>query len=343
MKIVQVIESLGLGGAERVCVNLTNLLYRSGASVKIIILNKDGELFDLIDKGIEVVILYKKENKFKAYKEFKKHVEDVDVIHVHMRNSYRFVKKAFLFYGGSKPVILHDHYGKIVVNQRVPYFYKSFFKPDLFIGCSKLLTDWAINKVKIDKDKVFLVNNFVMKYTSETIVKNKKGFVLVGNLKKVKNHKLAVDIAKSLDKELTIYCSGLNKKNQYCKELLAYIEDLDYTSKVYFITGCNNVQLELKKYEFALLTSTSEGDPLALVEYLAQGIPFLCSNIGESVKVIEKYFPSFVQKNFNVDDWVKNYYKSINISQQEIEKVYEENFSSKLYLEKYKSIYNLIN
>ena len=68
MKILQVIDQLGLGGEERVCVNMANLLYREGYDVKLIVFDRSGPLFDLIDKGLEVLVLGRKKHKFKAYK-----------------------------------------------------------------------------------------------------------------------------------------------------------------------------------------------------------------------------------------------------------------------------------
>jgi len=325
MKIVHVIDQLGLGGAERVCINLVNLFNRNGFDVKLIVFNKHGQLFDLLDDDIKVSILDKDKGKIKSYKKLIKEIEGIDIVHVHMRQNYRFTRKALLFFGAKKKLIFHDHYGRIAINNRVPIFYKSLFKPDLFIGCSKLLTNWAIEKVKLEKEKVFLVNNFVLKYESNYSNIKGKGLVLVGNLKKVKNHKLAIDIAKKLNKELTIYCTSTT--GDYYEDLITHIKNINYSNKIHFITGCNNVQTELKKYELALLTSTSEGDPLALVEYMAQGVP------------IKNYFPDFVLNNFNINDWINNYHKVINTPSNDIEKVYEENFSSKLFLDKYHNIY----
>ncbi|MBP2830585.1 glycosyltransferase [Aquimarina sp. U1-2] len=343
MKVVQVIDQLHLGGAERVCVNLVNVLNRNQVSVKLIVLSDDGPLFDLVDDGVEVICLNKGNSKFKAYKQFVKHVKRDDIIHTHMRANYRFVRKAFLFFGGKKPIILHDHYGKIMVNQKVPKFFRFILKPQFYIGCSKLLTQWAVQKVKIDPSRVFLVNNFVVPHDPNSEGKHKKqGLVLVGSLKRVKNHKFAIDITKALDKELTIYCPALTSQKNYYKELMSYLEEIGFEEKVHFITGCTDVQAELKKYELALLTSTSEGDPLALIEYIAQGIPFLSSNVGEAVKIIKEYFPFLIQENFEVSQWVENYHRAITITPEEIEKIYNKHFSHQLYLKKYLDIYEQI-
>ncbi|MDA9070931.1 glycosyltransferase [Flavobacteriaceae bacterium] len=338
MKILQVIDQLGLGGAERVCVNMANLLHRYKYDVKIVVFDNSGPLFELIDEGIEVVILGRKKRKFKAYKTLIKEVKEADIVHVHMRQNYKYVKKTLLAYGVKKKLILHDHYGEIAVNKRIPTFYRSFYKPDLYIGCSKLLTDWALHRVGLDSKIVFLVHNFVLKYKVD-LPENieKKGLVFVGNMKPVKNHFFAVELAKELNLDLTIYCSKTD--NSYFKTLQKKIESIGMSNRVFFQHGSINVQTELYKYNYALLTSTSEGDPLALIEYLSQGIPFLSYNIGESVKIIQKHFPSFVQDTFDKKEWLDNFKKMQKITNEEVFSVYNQHYSAQGFLDKYIAIY----
>lgn len=338
MKILQVIDQLGLGGAERVCVNMANLLFRNGYDVKVVVFDQSGPLFELIDEGIEVVVLGRKKHKFKAYKTLIKEVRQADIIHIHMRQNYKYVKKTLLAYGVKKKLILHDHYGEIAVNKRVPTFYRSFYKPDLYIGCSKLLTDWATGIVKLDSKDVFLVHNFVLKYNSHQSKDfEKKGLVMVGNLKPVKNHFFAVEIAKKLQLDLTIYCA--KNDNSYFRELKKKIANINMTDRVFFKHSSINVQEELYQYQYALLTSTSEGDPLALIEYLSQGIPFLSYNIGESVKIIQKYFPAFVQNTFEINEWLENFNKIKSVTNQEVASIYDTHYSAQGFLDKYIDIY----
>ncbi|MDB2413599.1 glycosyltransferase [Flavobacteriaceae bacterium] len=338
MKILQVIDQLGLGGAERVCVNMANLLHRNNYDVKLVAFDDSGPLFDLIDEGVEVVILGRKKHKFKAYKKLIQEVKQADIVHIHMRQNYKYVKKTLLAYGVKKKLILHDHYGEIAVNKRIPTFYKSFYKPDLYIGCSELLTDWAKNNVGLDPSIVFLVHNFVLKYEVKT-PKNteKKGLVLVGNMKPVKNHFFAVEIAKELGLDITMYCS--KTENTYFKSLQKKITAIGMSDNVFFKHGCINVQTELHQYNYALLTSTSEGDPLALIEYLSQGIPFLSYNIGESVKIIEKHFPFFVQHTFEKEEWIENFKELQNVTKEDVLSIYNQHYSSQGFLEKYIAIY----
>ncbi|WP_075340877.1 glycosyltransferase [Tenacibaculum agarivorans] len=343
MKIVHVIDQLGLGGAERVCVNLVNLLHRNGNKVKLIVLNNAGSLFDLIDDGVEVIRLDKKAGKFRAYKQFKKFVQNDDIIHIHMRANYRFVRKAFLFFGGKKPLILHDHFGKIEVDTSIKKFY-TIFKPNLYIGVSNLLTNWATTKMKMNKNKVFLMHNFVHKYLHKedvVIPEEKEGIVLVASLKAVKNHIFAVQLAKRLNLPLTIYCQE-NRSSEYFKNLEKDIKKEYDTNKVRFIYNHNNVQSELYKYNFAVCTSKSESGPLVLLEFLAQGIPFLTFETGEVTSFVKSKFPDFVIDNFDLEKWEQRSKTLNQYNSKELSEAFNSYLEDQNFVEKYLELYQLI-
>lgn len=338
MRIIQIIDQLGAGGAERVCVNLVNLFARKGYNVKLIVLDQKGQLFQFIDENVEVVVLNKSKNKLLAYKKIVAEVQVGEIIHVHMRQTHRFLQKAFLLFGKRKKVILHDHYGKIGINQKVPLLYKSLFKPTIYIGCSQLLKTWAVSKMKLNSEDIFLINNFVLKQTSPIDCVEPSGLVLVANLKKVKNHIFAIKLSKHLDQDLTIYCA--HTRGDYYEQIRQIIETLDYTNRVHFVTGCINVQAELKKYKVGLLTSISEGDSLVVIEYLAQGIPCLVTNVGEAVKVIKETFPYMVLDNYDLKNWEDSYHKALKIKPNEIQNLFDTHYSQDYYLNQYLEVYN---
>lgn len=339
MRVLQVINQLNLGGAERVCVNLANLFSENGHDVVVMVFEDSGPLFSLLNDDVEVVILNLKSDKSKAKKTLIAEVKKADIIHAHMRRTFRVVKRNVFLSRVKKKIIFHDHYGKIDVDKNVPTFFKTLYKPDFYIGCSELLTNWALEKLKLPKERVFFIKNYVPKLKIDSSTEpERKGIVLVANLKPVKNHIFAVKIAKALNKELTIYC--FKDENTYYGELREQIKELGMTECVHFKHDCLNIQEELHYYEFALLTSITEGDPLVLIEYLAQGIPFLCSDIGESVKVIASKFPFFIQQTFDLEEWVNNASRLKGIKRENISKLYDKFYSENLFLGKYLEVYS---
>ncbi len=338
MKILQVIDQLGPGGAERVCINIANLLHDNKQDVKLIVFNKIGPLFQLINKEIEIVVLESKKNKLKAYKKLIKEVKQADIVHIHIRKSFKFVKKTLLAFGVKKKLILHDHYGEIAVNKRIPTFYRSFYQPDFYIGCSKSLTSWATNIVGMNPKKVFFISNLVLKYNSNKPKDfDKKGIVLVGNLKPVKNHVFAVKLAKKLDLDLTIYTS--KNENKYFKRLVKEIEEIYSKDRVHFMYNKINVQEDLFQYDFALNPSLSESGPLVLLEFLAQGLPFLTYNTGEIVKYVQSKFPDLVIDDFDMNTWEERVQTLNEIGENKLKEAFDDYNKENRFYESYMDVY----
>jgi len=60
IKVLQLIDSLDIGGAERMSVNIANALSSSGIKSFICATRKGGDLESMLDKDIELLILDKK-------------------------------------------------------------------------------------------------------------------------------------------------------------------------------------------------------------------------------------------------------------------------------------------
>ena len=69
---------------------------------------------------------------------------------------------------------------------------------------------------------------------------------------------------------------------QECMELLAELE----TQDVEFL-GQVNVREHLQEVDLLLLSSISEGQPLAILEGMAAGIPFVATNVGDCRALLE--------------------------------------------------------
>lgn len=62
-----------------------------------------------------------------------------------------------------------------------------------------------------------------------------------------------------------------------CRELIKDLQLQNYVT----LTGKVNVQSRLEEVDLLLLTSISEGQPLAILEGMAAGIPFVATNVGD--------------------------------------------------------------
>lgn len=339
LKIIQVIDTLSIGGGERVFIDMCNILKENNENVEVLFLLNPGELKNELHNEILFNALNRK-SKWNFYKMYECSLllKKNNIIHCHFRHVYRYVALiCFLFRIKSK-VILHDHYGSIDINKSVPFLFKSLLKPKTYIGVSNSLTDWAIDFLKINKKNVFTLQNIILKTNKVKKLSNTKDLILVSNIKPIKNNKFVLDVIKHTD--FTLLMVGKNQDDFYYEELEKAKSDLNL--KVEIDQSITQIQPILNNFKLGLHTSMSESGPLVLIEYLAQGLPFLAYETGEIAKVLKPYFPEYFIDNFIVDEWIKriNYLLETPLDKRQMEDVFEKHFSKNEYYNRLKKIYN---
>lgn len=339
MKVLHIIDTLNPGGAERVCVDLTNLLYQKGFQVSVLTITELGSLKALLDTDIELNNLGRK-SKFDLRSMFKLRaiLQEFDIIHVHMRYTYQYVRLVAIIFGLKKKIILHDHYGGIGVDHRVPFFL-NILKPRYYIGVCKELTTWAEQKLRVDPRHVYLLANIVMQAEHIIYPESDTG-VLVANFNRIKNHLFAIQLAEKLKFKLVIYGKIIDPL--YFQEITEYVHQRGLSEWIIFIHDEIHVQQHLTKYKFGLHTALSESGPLVLIEFLAQSLPFLAYDTGQVASTIKKDLPDSFVGNFILDDWAVHLQKVLRMDQQCLFEVYKKYFDPQEYVVKCINIYEEI-
>ncbi|QTE23056.1 glycosyltransferase [Polaribacter cellanae] len=339
MKILQIIDRLEVGGAERVFIDLTNLLYKSKkVEVSILTFDNRGGLYKYLNPQINKID-FKRKNKFNLFTAYKlsKILRNYDILHVHMIHVFKYVKFICLIFNIKTKLVLQDHYGKNSTDKKIPKYLNTFLKPKYYIGVSEELIDWA--KERLNVFNSYKLTNIVIKEKHLEITNDKKGFVIVGNIKPIKNQLFAIQLVILMNEELTIV--GKIQDYDYYNKLLALINKSNYKNKVHFIHDVNNVQPLLSQFKLGLMTSISESGPLVLIEYLAQNLPFLSYETGEVSQNLKKEIPSFFIKNFILNEWQEKI-NLINNKTEALEELYTKHYSEKKYTNECLKIYQKI-
>jgi glycosyltransferase involved in cell wall biosynthesis len=339
MKILQIIDKLDIGGAERVFVDMCNILQEHQQDVTaMLLLENKGELVS--ELKVRLISLNRK-NKWSLNTMYRcsKIIKKYDVIHCHFRHVYRYialVKKIFFI---KSKIILHDHYGSIDIDKSVPFLFDSFLKPDYYIGVSKSLTEWAETKLKVAPENIFLLENIIIQHKSKQQLAERYDLILVSNIKKVKNNLFGVKIAAQINKSLLLV--GQNQDNTYFQKTKSEIK----TDNIVINSDITEVQTILHNAQLGLHTSISETGPLVLIEYLAQGLPFLAYETGEVAKILKPHFPEYFIDNFNIEEWKKRLELIMNSvpDTQKMEEVFERYFGQTQYYKKLENIYRCIS
>lgn len=343
MKVLQVIDTFGVGGAERVAVDLSNLLYNAGIEVEVLTLLAPGALSDQLNPGIKVTSLNRKHRFDKnAFLTFVSIARNFDVIHVHMQHNYRYCRLFAWIFGIRTPIILHDHFGQInIAASAKTFLFRYLLKPAWYIGVSKPLITWTIEHLKISPERTLLLSNIIISKALPPC-NDKKGIVLVSNIKPIKNQLFAIKLLTECDCDLTIF--GNVQDTKYFKELQLKIAEWGLSEKIKFVYDCTEIQYELPKYRLGLHTSISEAGPLVLIEYLAQGLPFLAYATGEAAASIRPEFPAYFMDNFEPEQWKERIEKLLNAPPDiaKMKHVFAEKFGSEQYVQKCLGFYQKI-
>ena len=342
MKIVHIIDSVCVGGAENIMINLCNLLKKKQIDVSILLIsNNKGKLIESIDKNIPIIILNRKSKyDLKAWFNFSKHLRKFDIAHVHMRHNFSFTTIVSELFRSNIKIILHDHYGSIEFDKSIPKFFGSYLKPKYYIGVSKLLTNWAKRKLKINAKNVFLLGNTIEKMVLKKSKRNSsKQYVSIGNIKPVKNQLFAIRLMSKLDGDLTFF--GRIQDDNYYKKILSEIKKLGLEKNIHFITNESNIQNRLCEFDFGMHTAISESGPLVLIEFLAQNLPFISYKTGYVSDILVDEIPDFFVDDFDTEKWIKIINKN-NTTNQNLEYLFEKYFSPEKYVNECLKIYQKI-
>jgi glycosyltransferase involved in cell wall biosynthesis len=335
MKIIQVIDTLNVGGAEKVFVDMSNILFENQQEISVLLLLEGGVLKPELNSKIKLYEL-SRTNKWsiKKMQECSKIVQSFDIIHCHFRHVYRYISLVKLLFPFKGKVVLQDHYGSIEVHKKVPFLFASVFKPAYYIGVSKTLTDWAENSLSVSAKNVFLLENIIIQNNVKTPNIKHYDLILVSNIKPIKNNLFAIQLAQKMNKRLVLI--GQNQDSSYFDTIR-----LSFTDNIEINATISNAQSVMHWADFGLHTSISETGPLVLIEYIAKQLPFLAYETGEVAKTLKKYFPLYFIDNFDLAQWQERIekIKENPLDYAKFEHVFEIEFGQTKYYQKLKAIY----
>lgn len=138
---------------------------------------------------------------------------------------------------------------------------------------------------------------------------------------------------------------------EYYKECIILKENLGLRDVTFY--GQVNVSDYIEKFDVLLLTSISEGQPLAVLEGMAAGKPFICTNVGDCKELIEGEFDDFGPAGYivpvmNGDEIAKAVLKLYQKPEQRLEmgrngqKRVETFYQKEIFLKKFRKLYEEI-
>ena len=145
------------------------------------------------------------------------------------------------------------------------------------------------------KKVTYLANFTVDVHSDELITTNLKGIagkriVCLANLRPQKDHFLLLEVAQKCKEKYpdwSFHLVGKDFKDSYSNAIRALIHDKKLEENVFLYGSCDDVTSILQQCQIGILTSKSEGLPVALLEYGFQKLGVVLTAVGEIPTVVE--------------------------------------------------------
>ena len=289
MKIVQFLHGDQIGGMEKFCIDITNIL---GKNHEVLFLG-DQKFHRYIDEKITCINLDRQKSRnniiflwglVKIFRKF-----NPDIIHVHKQKSIQIMHRL-------KPFIKIP----LIVTKQDMQKKKAFLNLDYAVTITEEV------RSTIQAKEIFKIYNGVPYLEpKKTSLANTFNIVSVGGLRKVKGYNSLIEALAPLtfDFHLTIVGEGEERENL---ELLIHM--LDMKDKVTLIGFVNNVNDYIYSSDLQVISSLSEGFSLAMIEGIFYAPLLISSKVSGCTEILpDKLLMNHNEMSKKIEDVYYNY------------------------------------
>jgi glycosyltransferase involved in cell wall biosynthesis len=216
----------------------------------------------------------------------------VDLVHTHGRSTFSLVALLDSLGLLRAPVVMHDH-RSLEVDASVPLWFRVARRRLChYVGVSERLRGWA-EEAGVAPDRVSVIGNALnldrVAFARPARVRDQLGIgpevpvgLVVGGLRRDKGIDTLIDaVARSASRERARFLvAGADRDADYARACRLRAARLGLEASVVFLGERDDAPDLMRAADFAVIPSRSESGPLVLIEYLASGLPFVATRVG---------------------------------------------------------------
>ncbi len=294
--VLQVIDSLDAGGAERMAVTIANALVGE-VEMHVCTTRHPGALRAELDPRVGVLGLRRSRSVDPAAaRALRRYVEDhrVDVVHAH--SSSLFLLASAYAAGPRPPVVWHDHLGQVEERRRLPYLVaRRWF--DVAVAVSRPIERWHAERLRLPPTRRRFVHNFVTRppgpppRAADLPGASGTRVVAVANLRPEKDQLsllAAFAQVRATHPDAHLLLVGGGADTDYGRLVCDEIDRLGLGVHVSLLGVRSDVAAVLAGVDIAVLSSVSEGSPVVVQEYALAGLPVVATRVGEVPELLDR-------------------------------------------------------
>jgi len=295
--VMHMVDTLRVGGVERVAVNLANLLPRAGYRTHLCTTRGEGPFAGLVSAAVGRLALARRGRfDLAPLGRLTRYIREHEIRILHAHGSALFLARLAALVPPYPAVIWHDHYGRYAFNDRPAWLYRGATRRIAgVIAVNHPLADWSRRTLGIPEERVWYIPNLVEMAASTVAAPELPGnpgkrIVCLANLRPQKDHfnlLAAMRLVASADPESHLLLAGDFSDARYKDSVLRRIGELELAANVSYLGRCEDVASLLEGSDVAVLASLSEGLPVALLEYGLAALPAVATEVGQCGEVLD--------------------------------------------------------
>lgn len=301
MKVLQVINSLDTGGAEKLLLETIPLYNKKGIEVDLLLLNGENTPFLETLKALNCCKIYSLgETVYNPLHVFRMipFLRKYDIAHVHLFPSQYWIVVAKILSFSKIKIVVTEH---STTNPRINNFFLSILDRFIYKFYDKVvcittelqeimykhlgpLSKFIVIQNGVNLTDIYKTTPYSKNLISSLIKNEDIVLIQVSSFNKHKDQQTVIRALRHLPEnfKLVFVGDGILKKN--CEDLA---EELNLKERVIFLGVRTDFGKLLKTADISILSTHGEGLSLAAIESMASGKPFIASNVPGMTNLVE--------------------------------------------------------
>jgi glycosyltransferase involved in cell wall biosynthesis len=294
IRVLQLIDTLQVGGAEVLAVNIANALSKEGVASYLCTTRKEGPLKETIKTSVGYLFLKRKKTvDIKAIKNLKNYIKKNRISLIHAHSTSYFLGVCLKLLNSKLKIVWHNHTGNCIHLRglKLLFFKGCAYYFNYIISVNKDLDFWS--KTVIKNTDSSCVRNFPVftNHTKDTKLFGEKGkrILCLAGYREEKDHinlLRAFLLVLKKDAKCTLHLVGKNYSDAYGTSIHNFIKNKKLENTVFEYDLCTDVKNILAQADIGIISSESEGLPVSLLEYGLAKLPVVVTNVGDCAALV---------------------------------------------------------